>query len=107
MDQDGSKQTGPPEGLGESVAALHMLQWYGARVLQVALFLMGTINNLPYVVVNSSANILASRSVRARRRPRQPPQLTPSLCSFNKDNLVPLVMFANVAFGIFGGSELS
>jgi hypothetical protein len=28
----------------------------------VALFLMGTINNLPYVVVNSSAKILASRS---------------------------------------------
>jgi battenin len=50
----------------------------------VALFLMGTINNLPYVVVNSSAKILAS--------------------SFHKDNLVPLVMFSNVAFGLFGGS---
>jgi MFS family permease len=49
----------------------------------IALFLMGTINNLPYVVVNSSANILAT--------------------SFNKTNLVPLVMFSNVAFGLFGG----
>ena len=26
--------------------------------------------------------------------------------SFNKDKLVPLVMFSNVAFGLFGGSEL-
>lgn len=32
-------------------------------LMQVALFLLGTINNLPYVVVNSSANILARRSV--------------------------------------------
>jgi hypothetical protein len=51
----------------------------------VALFLMGTINNLPYVVVNSSANILAT--------------------SFNKSDLVPLIMFSNVAFGVFGGGE--
>lgn len=33
--------------------------------LQAAFFLLGTINNLPYVVVNSSALILASRSGRA------------------------------------------
>lgn len=28
---------------------------------QVAFFLLGTINNLPYVIVNSSAKILATR----------------------------------------------
>lgn len=33
----------------------------GAGTAQVAFFLLGTINNLSYVIVNSSAKVLATR----------------------------------------------
>ncbi|KAL5502536.1 hypothetical protein EMCRGX_G009332 [Ephydatia muelleri] len=54
----------------------------------LAFFLLGTINNLPYVIVNSSAKVLAT--------------------SLNAANLFPLVTFANVALGLFakGGSAV-
>ncbi|XP_070199542.1 battenin-like isoform X3 [Littorina saxatilis] len=47
----------------------------------VALFLMGAINNLPYVIVNSASNTLAD--------------------SFGQKNLVGLVFGANVALSVF------
>ncbi|XP_019853585.1 PREDICTED: battenin-like [Amphimedon queenslandica] len=45
----------------------------------IGFFILGTINNLPYVVVNSSAKVLST--------------------SFGQANLVTLVMFSNVALG--------
>ena len=75
---DGGEQAGQAEGLGEGVALLYCVlvlccprsvqrdtrRSRPLPPLQVAFFLLGTINNLPYVVVNSSALILASRSDR-------------------------------------------
>jgi hypothetical protein len=46
----------------------------------LAFFLLGTINNLPYVVINSSAKVLAT--------------------SFGQEQMVTLIMFANVSFGM-------